>query len=496
MYNNIICSSSGVLSPPSLYGDSCARRSTPSRPGRTSSGEGYALESEEFTLEGRFTSLEARQNLHESEIGILKGSVEDMSGWRASMDAASEQTLETLRCLDHDIGELKERIILSQVEPIDGEESLKDKVESCAIELAHLKTLESVQGQLDNVDSRLKEAERILVNSSAFETVLSEIKNDIADVEVMAGSAVDGVSRVGGDVQHVVDMVETLQDNVHEVDSKVETIRLALDVVEQSLEDFDESETIESLRSRMDDLDVGIEKVARDSERRMKELSERVDALKEELHNSMVPRKADEAFEIAQRTSLEVSDLKREMRHANLGSVSGASSPATVSSRSSDARVKAAVHTLSDGYRSLHKAMGLMYDEHAELSKRITRAGHDAHKVPQVPTLREKVQSLDCKVSSFPIVIQESDAFDDLYSEDNGTQGLKVLLAAQLKDTQRAEKRIESLEDEVRQLRQILQDFVVSTKTLPKDDTLKPQVRMHTAWSPSRNAYSVTLTCS
>ena len=269
----------------------------------------------------------------------------------------------------------------------------------------------------------------------------------------------EDVSRMQTDVQHLADSVDSLHESVDDVDCKIETIRLALDVVEQSLDDFKESEIVESLRYRMDDLDVGIENVARDSEIRMKELSARVDALKVDIDAS---KKTDGALDIAQATSLELADLKRDLKS------SGASTPSSVSVRSSDARVKAAVHTLSDGYRSLHKAMGLMYEEHSQLSLRVSRAGLDAHECPREMTRMEKIRADDAQytIHSFPIVDDWDD--DDWYSTetvsgDDDSDDVRVLLAAQLKDSQRADKRIESLENEVLQLRQIIKSFVSSS---------------------------------
>ena len=486
MYNNIVCSPSGILSPPNLYGDSCARNSTPGGLGRSSSFDMGAC-----SMEDRFSSLETRSALNQTEIGMLRDSVQEMSKWRTSMCVASDQTSDLLRCLDEDIGALKEQIV--QSDKMGDASSLEEKVESYAVELAHLKTLECVQGQLDTVDSRLKEAERILVDRTIFEDELSEVKSKMSELEVLSESAAAGVAGMQTDIQHVVESMDTLQDSVDDAECKIETIRLALEVVEQSLDDFNESEIVESIRSRMDDLDVGIENVARDSESRMKELSARVDALKEELDASMVSKKVDEAFEIAQATSLELSDLKRDLKHGRFGtgSASGASTPSSVSLRSSDARVKAAVHTLSDGYRSLHKAMGLMYEEHAQLSQRMSRAGLDAHEGPREMHLMEKIRADDarCPIQSFPIDISE-DSDAPVAADDDD---LRVLLAAQVKDSQRAEKRIESLEDEVRQLRQILKSFVSSSMAISSQS---PPVRMNMRWSPTVDAYKVTLSCS
>lgn len=485
MYNNMVCSPSGLISPPNLYGDSCARSTTPGGLGRTSSCDGDTTGGS--AMEDRFSSLEAQYGRHRSEIGMLRESVQGMSQWRASMDAASGQTSDLLKSLDEDIGALKEQIGHARWAEDKRNSSLEEKVESYAAELSNLKALESLQGQLEAVDSRLAHAERILVDTTVFE---DEIKTKMSEIEVLSGSAAEDVGRMQTDVQHIDDSVDSLHDRVDDVDCKIETIRLALEVVEQSLDDFNESEIVESLRSRMEDLDVGIEKVARDSDMRVRELSERVDALKFEIDTST---KADEAFEIAQATSLELSDLKRELKHGQYGPASGTSTPSTVSVRSSDARVKAAVHTLSDGYRSLHKAMGLMYEEHSQLSQRVSRAGLEAHESPREMTLLEKIRADDAqkKLQSFPIDIAD-EVPEEMMSYDDD---FRVLLAAQLKDSQRAEQRIESLENQVLQLKQIIRSLISSPPPSKTRSSLSPSrpIGMSMEWSSEKGGYTITL---
>ena len=53
--------------------------------------------------------------------------------------------------------------------------------------------------------------------------------------------------------------------------------------MEQSIEDFDESDIVESLRSRMDDLDAGIENNAELSMSKIREISAILESLKEKV---------------------------------------------------------------------------------------------------------------------------------------------------------------------------------------------------------------------
>ena len=299
-----------------------------------------------------------------------------------------------------------------------GVRGFEEKLEVVEEEFAGLKRLESVPGQLERVEARLQETERLLVEG-------------------------DGA-------------MQQMRGALSAVEDRVETVSLALEVVEQSLEYFEETdETIETLRSRLDDFDVGME----NSELKMAELVRKVDEL-----NVM----ASEAHAVAQSTSAEVAELKRG---ASVFPLSGASTPGAassgVSARSSEARVKAAVHTLSDGYRSLHKAMGLMYDEQTDLANRVTRAGLKAQRTPAKKTLAQRIRdsmSVEGSLASFPLAwdgdnVSGDDDVPAAVGEEHVVAS-NVLVASQAKDLARSERRVEVLEEEVRQLREILCSLV------------------------------------
>ena len=113
---------------------------------------------------------------------------------------------------------------------------------------------------------------------------------------------------------------------------KVETMALALDVVEQSLEYFeDNDETLDNLRSRADDFDQHMGKV--------------------ELKLDELRKTAEEARALALAANKSVDDLKEGVSLSLVSSGASTPSGASLAERSSNARVKAAVHTLSDGYR-------------------------------------------------------------------------------------------------------------------------------------------------
>ncbi|WPT10772.1 hypothetical protein PSENEW3n2_00001944 [Picochlorum sp. SENEW3] len=474
VYNNIL--SPQINSPPSPmnYDERLGRDST-----------------EDPNILPRLSSLEAQAALTSTEISLLKDSTTGLVTWRHHMDAASKETANMLQTLDEDIEELK-----VQLGPQGGKnviEELSGQLESCMCELEEVKAKEDVRGQLGLFDERLREVERHLVDHETFESTVSLVQ----DVEVKADAALQHVEKVEHDMDRVVGTVDAVQENVEDLSSKIELINLALEVVEQSLEDFEECETVESLRLRMDDLDVGIERYTEDSRKKIEQISQRVEDLKESAKAASIvaEEKADDALKTAQIAREEVAELRKEMRYGT-PYVSGSSSPATVAARSSDARVKAAVHTLSDGYRSLHKAMGLMYDEQAEMSDRITKAAKRAQQEPERMSIGDRIRqqrSTSC-ISSFPIDVDESDGKENIA----GDQGNFVaLLTAYMQDAQRAERRADALEEQVRELREIIGSLVPlaqkSAKDIPKKQESSLALKAKIAWSPEEAKYRLCL---
>jgi len=472
VYNNIL--SPDIKSPPSPmnYSDGFAR--------------GSSEHSVVPNVLPRLSSIEAQSALYATEIGLLKTSTSDILEWRSRIDADIEHTSKTLFSVDKEICSMRKQL--------GSERSLLDvsmadftaKLDSYASELEYLKASESVTGQLEHVESRLRQVEMILVEKSEFESVLADIKTETSETQVMTRAAVKNI-------EHVTDRMATVQDDLNSLASKVETINLALEVVEQSLEDFDESETIESLRSRMDDLDVGIENVSQNSDRQIQTLAKQVEELKQYFESNIKEseRRSKETYE---KITLNMSNLKTEVRNSRVGSpsVSGASSPATMATRSSDARVKAAVHTLSDGYRSLHKAMGLMYEEQADIAKRVKCAGVMAQNGPLQKSVGERIRASvsDEKVtiSSYPITLEDND--DMAGSTDVNQADLAPLLSANLMDSMKAERRVEALEQEVAALRQILSSlcFVPGMGACTHK-----KLSMNMTWSDAEQKFKVDL---
>jgi len=462
----------------------------------------------------RVCDLEARASVLDEKVFTLGRDGDTIGGWKKRVDAASEQTARVLQTLDRELCELKGRVGGPEIlERSHGENSSGDR-------------METMWEQLDLVSWRLEKAEKELVDKDTFVTMVGELKTEMAEVGLVADTALANVSQMEQGLGAATESVSALNEDVSGLSSQVEMLKLALEVVEQSIEDFDESDIVESLRSRMDDLDAGIENNAELSMSKIREISAILESLKEKVEHtestaSLAVSKADTAVAEASRVGHEVDEMRQEMRASTLKfesfPTSGTASPAASMSRSSDARVKAAIHTLSDGYRSLHKAMSLMYKEQDDVAKKVTRVGIEAGKLSRMDRNLQPVKTMylleqrnrKCQhlVSSHPIVLEESD--DDegeyIYSSMDAHHSLVI---SQMMDVQRAERRADALEIEVRELRSLLTSLCASpsdvsqqqqqqqseSKTAPVNVESSPQrMKVNIAWSQEQDKVVLNL---
>lgn len=337
-------------------------------------------------LNRAFEADEFNDSLSESSGGVFSPSVEDiLSPPITDNNSASARQVATNR-----LSGLESQLALIRT-TVEGFPAYIAQLDALEEEFAGLRHLRSVPGQLDEVACRLEEAERLLRADQSALVAVSE---------------------------------------------KVETMGLALEVVEQSLEYFEETdETIENLRSRMDDFDIGME----NSELRMDELARKVARLQATV---------EEAHKLAQSASIDTSRLN-----------SGASTPASITERSSSARVKAAVHTLSDGYRSLHKAMNLMYDEQTDIASRVARVGVEVRRVPSARQSKVRADREAPSVASFPLV-DVDDVEEDSCEDDAARVDPVVLSQVNAVELSRNDRRVAALEAEVKYLREVLSKLV------------------------------------
>lgn len=329
----------------------------------------------------------------------------------------------------------------------------------------HVEAKESVVDRLHEVESKIQETYDVMVSNEAFEKTTWLMKEEVKDVTETAAAALANVARVQEELSQNMDHVENMNVQMNSMANEMETMKLALEVVEHSLEDFDESETIESLRSRMDDLDAGIEKNAETSQAKVLELEEKLLEMKERIERTesaatCAATKADTALATADAARAEVTQLRQNIQESSLRfdslPSSGSSTPRS-HSRSSDPRVKAAIHTLSDGYRSLHRAMSLMYDEQTDVAKRVSFVGRECMAPSKALSINEKIHTVNrhSQLSSYPLS-DVSVSEDQNQKKENAEPHLSILVASQAADIRRAESRADALENEVAQLKKLL----------------------------------------
>ena len=505
VYNNVL--SSQVVHPPSPMNQDTGAVSSRSS-GENNNGDeqqrgARVVGDDTVSLIPRVCELEARASILDERVCNLGRDGDTMGEWKKRVDAASEQTARVLQTLDCELGELKVKI--------GGPECL-ERIHSG-------EKMETMWEQLDLVSQRLDKAEQELVDKDTFVTVVGELKTEMAEVGLVADTALANVSQIEQGLGAATASVSALNHDVSGLSSQVEMLKLALEVVEQSIEDFDESDIVESLRSRMDDLDAGIENNAELAMSKIREISEILESLKAKVEDtestaSLAVSKADTAMAEASRVGHEVDEMRLEMRASTLKfeslPTSGTASPAVAMSRSSDARVKAAIHTLSDGYRSLHKAMSLMYKEQDDVARKVSRVGIEAAKLSSLDRnlhpketrylLEQRNTKSQHLVSSHPIVVlEESD--DEHECTHSSMDAHHSLMLSQMMDVQRAERRADALEIEVRELRSLLTTLCASSEISQPESNKAPvnvepsqqRLKVNIAWSQEQEKVVLNL---
>jgi hypothetical protein len=184
--------------------------------------------------------------------------------------------------------------------------------------------------------------------------------------------------------------------------------------------------------------------------------------------------------------SQDVAALRREvqtqlMTPVVLPGMSAPASPArSISSTAtapapSDARLKAAVRTLSDGYQSLHRAMSMMYDEQSEVAERVTAVGKAAVASSlagvEETTSSSKINAVNSAAvgskifRSHPVSLaslvaeEEKDARNNKKKTPTVSQEvaeLHALMAAQAADASRQQRRAEAMEAELAEMKKLL----------------------------------------
>lgn len=477
--------------------------------------------SKDQSLAPRLKSLEAQAQVQATEIALLRQLGEDLGSWRYRVDSASSQTAHVLQALNRDLDALKERVDKLQEGAVaataaaagkSAVEELVAQMRDCYSDLqCALTKLRSSDGNPDletsDADSGSAGAGSANDGSSSFGSAaeafgtdsrkrdefigmqdrLYDIEKQIATAQALASEQANEIEllerngvQVAAEARTALLDAASAAEAAEAATSEVHALRLGLEVVEQGLEDLDSTDALNGLRSRVDDLDSGVERTSQ----QLIEVANGLANLRATVDAAMTAAAAAEAR--ARCAEADAAALRKEVKAA--GAPVNSAPPSPVPMAIGDSKVKAAVHTLSDGYRSLHRAMVLMYEEQAEVAERVGAVGsaaataqadkerkcgklmrHDA-----METRARKIREAQSDgVISHPLVIHiESEPSEDRalppfkteqeYLTQN-VEELRALLAAQAAYISSQTRRTDALEDEIRTMRLLLASLAPST---------------------------------
>jgi len=469
-----------------------------------------------------------------TELALLRQLGDDLGSWRYRVDSASAQTAHVLQALNNDLDKLKLKV--SQLGSVESPspsmvEDLASQMRSCYQDLhTSLNRLQndkpaataaltdaSVQERLNDVERQLTAAQSLLTTqgniNSAFNVTAADLRASAAEAAALAEGAATDAMAAGQEASAAVRAAAAAAGEVAEISTQVNELRLGLEVVESALEDLDVTDELCALRSRMDDLDAGIERSAGEALGRFLEIQSALSVLRRVADSadhsaSVADAKATKAAEVAEDAVRDIGLLRREVRdQAVIVNRVASMAAATASSASSsskvtvpsDPRFKAAVHTLSDGYRSLHRAMSLMYEEQAETAGRVAAVGVAAlqlakEKSPCSGTgtgsiaasfstrMKHLNSSSPATVASHPVPLSFSSDSDDnvaLKAQDREKvaalqlEELRALVAAQAAESALQARKAAAMEEEIRHMRRMLcglapvQAIAIDTLTAP-----------------------------
>ena len=480
--------------------------------------EGYSRSSADGFVVPRLRTLEAQAQVQSHEIALLRQLGDDLGSWRYRVDSASNQTAHVLHHLNKDVDTLKSQIAeLSTEDNAAHKEAMDNLVSQMRICYRDLQeTLNEInasspnagalspsQGSEDGIAARLQDVELQLATTQALlktredsdtcmKANISDVRAALAETGAIARAAAADASMAGAEAVAAADAAAASAHEISALSVQVQTIRLGLEVVEQSLEDLDVTETLGALRSRVDDLDAGIEHAGDEALAQVAELAANVEYLRREISHAdeVAANAAERACRAEAAVAIigdDVAALRRDVRQRDLmDAVSLPSVAATplntappspansIPPPSSDPRLKAAVHTLSDGYRSLHRAMSLMYEEQNEVASKVATVGIAAQasqitytKAPRKsPPNASRVRTLNLtalnSLSSHPVALTARTFLDipepkvSRSATSHQVVELKVLVAAQAAEASRQQRRADALESELGEIKRML----------------------------------------
>jgi len=472
----------------------------------------------------RLRTLEAQAQVQATEIALLRQLGDDVGSWRYRVDSASAQTAHVLQHLNKDLDELKTKV----GELTTGEDAhlnrgavdgLVSQMRDCykdlqgalgrlhegpsattASDVPEEGNLGSVAARLKDVELQLASAHTLISSQDAVNTDvqvdLADIRASVAEVGAAADAAATDAAMAAADVTAATNLASTAISETSTLSGQFQALRLGLEVVEQMLEDLDVTDELASLRSRVDDLDSGVEHAGDEALAQISQVHTTMEELRCEVARAdeaatAAAQRAMQAEAATASISEDVAALRQDVQNQKLAPMvlPGMSAPASparsVSSFTtasapapSDARLKAAVRTLSDGYQSLHRAMSMMYDEQSEVAERVTAVGkaavasslngetkkvHSFSKIKALNSTAGKTAFRSHPVSIASLVAeQEKEARKN--KKKTGKQNndseevaeLRALMAAQAADAARQQRRAEAMESELAEMKKQL----------------------------------------
>ena len=452
----------------------------------------YGLRSStDQNLVPRLKSLEAQAEVQAREIALLQQLRDDLGSWRYRVDSASTQTADVLQALNRDLDDLKERVEKLQEGAVaaaaasagrDALDELVGQMLGCYSDLQgtleKIRVSNSESAKEGDVDAAERDSELQKNAGKNIQEFLSQIEEKItaAKAQTCEHDTENEFLRENGvkaaaEARAALIYAGAATEAAETAASEVRVLKLGLDVVEQSLEELeDATEAIDGLKSRVDDLDSGVERTSQ----QLDNISKALTTLRSTVDNAMVAATA--ADERARCAESDAAALRKEMKASGAAIDSAPPSPAPMNA--SDPKVKAAVHTLSDGYRSLHRAMVLMYEEQAEVAERVSAVGAAAateqakkegrstttNKSDSIAVRAKKIRdSRSNGIFSYPLVVNISNRVSDEdeklkrnSNHERNIDDLRILLSAQEAYISSQAKRTDALEEELRSMRLLL----------------------------------------
>lgn len=497
------------------------------------------------SLAPRLRSLETQAQLQATEIALLRQLGDDLGSWRYRVDSASTQTAHVLQHLNKELDDLKANVAsvakqnseaLSDTSALAAQrgavDDLVSQMHGC------YKDLQTALGRISASQDENASSTGDDNNNNTVVARLKDVEDRLAATQaLMANQDTDfriELSDLKADTALTASYVQTTMQETSDLSAQVQALRLGLEVVEQSLEDLDVTDALANLRSRVDDLDSGVEHAGDEALAQIAVMQSSLEGLRHDVEkidqaSNAALERAERAEAAAAAAAHDVATLRRDVSVVLQSSTGGKAthtpsqallsndhntpgvsappspspssapspSPSHPTSTPSDPRLKAAVHTLSDGYRSLHRAMSLMYEEQSDVATRVGAVGTAAalassakknNKTAEVHCIGARIKALNAQsgggshnskgIGSHPIPLtartladhERERAREDGKKQNHGRENhadvrhqveeemveLRALVAAQAAESAQQQRKTVELEVQLTEMRKLL----------------------------------------